>query len=164
MSDDPPSTSEAVPADPKTQVAEALTVHVPHNRALGLRFIEYRDGRVTVGLPYSERLVGNPLTRVLHGGAITALMDATCGTAVFMRLREPAPIATLDLRIDYLRPATPDLEVYARAECFRVTHHVAFVRCETFHPGAESDLVAVANGTFIISRDRTFSGRKRNKS
>jgi uncharacterized protein (TIGR00369 family) len=131
-----------------------MTEFIPHHRALGLRFVEHREGRITVALPWSEKLVGNPMTRVLHGGAITALLDTTCGTAVFVKLSEPIPIATLDLRIDYLRPATPELEVHARAECFRVTSNVAFVRCEAFHPGHEADLVAVANGTFIIFRGK----------
>lgn len=143
----------------RARIAEGLVDYVPHNRALGLRFVDAAGGAVTVALPYDEKLVGNPLTGVLHGGAITALMDATCGTAVFFKLREPIPIATLDLRIDYLKPATPGLPVHARAECFKVTQNVAFVRCEAYHPGTERDLVAVANGTFIITRSRSFGGK-----
>jgi uncharacterized protein (TIGR00369 family) len=131
-----------------------MAAFVPHNRALGMSFVGRAGGRVTIALAYDEKLVGNPATRVLHGGAITALMDATCGMAVFIKLREPVPIATLDLRIDYLRPATPDLPVHAGAECFRMTRNVAFVRCMAFHPGAEDALVAVANGTFIVSPGR----------
>jgi uncharacterized protein (TIGR00369 family) len=144
-----------------SDVARTLSSFVPHNQALGIRFVEIRDGKATLALPYDGKLVGNPLTRVLHGGAITALMDATCGISVFLKLREPFPIATLDLRIDYLRPATPDEEVHARAECFRITEHVAFVRCEAFHPHTEADLVAVANGTFIITRKRPKRGERK---
>jgi uncharacterized protein (TIGR00369 family) len=156
--------SEAKPAsglDPevRAKIAEGLVGYVPHNRALGLRFEDAADDSVTIALPYDEKLVGNPLTGVLHGGAITALMDATCGTAIFFRLREAIPIATLDLRIDYLKPATPHLEVYARAECFKLTQNIAFVRCEAYHPGAERDLVAVANGTFILTRSRPRKGK-----
>jgi uncharacterized protein (TIGR00369 family) len=135
-------------------VLESMVGFVPHNRALGMKFVALDGGRVTVALPYDAKLVGNPVTRVLHGGAITALMDATCGLSVYLKLREPIPVATLDLRIDYLRPATPDQTVHARAECFKLTRNVAFVRCETFHPDAEGDLVAVANGTFIRSPGR----------
>ena len=153
--------SSDAPLEPPAaaRMSEAIAVHVPHNQALGIRFIRAGDGTVTLALPYDAKLVGNPITRVLHGGAITALLDATCGTAVFLKLREPIPIATLDLRIDYLRPATPDKEIYARAECFRTTENVAFVRCEAFHPDAEDDKVAVANGTFIISRGKAYGAR-----
>jgi uncharacterized protein (TIGR00369 family) len=144
--------------EPSTQsgLLTSMASLVPHNRALDMSFIGREDGRVTIALPYHAKLVGNPVTRVLHGGAITALMDATCGMAVFIKLREPVPIATLDLRIDYLRPATPDQVVHATAECFKLTRNVAFVRCEAFHPGG--DLVAVANGTFIVSPGRPNEG------
>ena len=154
--------SAEAPLDPdlEMRISEAIALHVPHNRALGMRLVSASSGRVTLALPYDERLVGNPLTRVLHGGAITALLDATCGTAVFLKLREPIPVATLDLRIDYLRPATPDQEVHACAECFRATHHVAFVRCEAFHPDAPEDRVAVANGTFMVFREKRFGSRR----
>jgi len=170
MSDAPQRPAD--PADPAadpvlmSRIAEGLASFVPHNRAIGLRFLECVDGAVTVVLPWDQKLVGNPLTRVLHGGAITTLMDATCGTAVFVRLREPIPIATLDLRIDYLKPATPEKEVHARAECFKITQNVAFVRCETYHPpadGAGRDLVATATGTFIIFRGQTMGRRRRSK-
>lgn len=150
----PPAAPPRVREPRAAKIARGMTEFIPHNAALGLRFVGVEEGRVTVALPYSEKLVGNPLTRVLHGGVITALLDTTCGTAVFLKLPEPTPIATLDLRIDYLRPATPDLEVHARAECFRVTANVAFVRCEAFHPGREGEIVAVANGTFILFRGK----------
>jgi uncharacterized protein (TIGR00369 family) len=157
--------SAEVPPDTalEASISEAIMQHVPHNRALGVRFVRAERGRVTLALPYDERFAGNPLTRVLHGGAITALLDATCGIAVFLKLAEPLPVATLDLRIDYLRPATPDKEIHARAECFRITPQVAFVRCEAFHPDEERDgtLVAVANGTFIISRGAASEPKER---
>jgi uncharacterized protein (TIGR00369 family) len=142
------------PAHPLHNFIQTLTHFVPHNQALGIRFVSMTEGRVTLALPYDEKLVGNPVTGVLHGGAITALLDASCGLAVFAKLAQPAPIATLDLRIDYLRPATPGQAVHARAECFKVTRTIAFVRCEAFHEGGEADGVAVANGTFMV-----FGGR-----
>lgn len=169
MSGDPPpetSTSPAPARDPEleAQIAETVIGFPPHNRALGLRFLSSDRGRLTVVLPYDAKLVGNPLTRVIHGGAITALMDATCGAAVFLSLGEPVPVATLDLRIDYLKPAKPDLEVHATAECFKMTQNVAFVRCEAYHPGTERDLVAVANGTFMIFRSQSLLGKRKKKT
>ena len=155
----PAAAGEPDEAEIASRISESIASLVPHNRALGIRFVECRDNKVTLGLPYHEKLVGNPLTGVIHGGAITTLADATCGTAVFVKLRLPVPIATLDLRIDYLKPARPKEEIFARADCFKVTQNVAFVRCEAFHPGAEQDLVAVANGTFMIFRGKGGGGR-----
>lgn len=136
-------------------VAAGVAELVPHNRALGIKLVGLSEEGVTLGFPWNEKLIGNPDNRVLHGGAITALMDATCGTAVILALLEPVPIATLDLRIDYLKPARPDQDVHARARCFKVARNVAFVRCEAFHPDDPKDLIAVANGTFMIFRGKT---------
>ena len=133
---------------------ELITQFVPHNQALGIRFVSGGQGCVTLALPYDAKLVGNPLTGVIHGGAITAMLDAACGIAVISKLDSPMLVATLDLRIDYLRPATPKLEVQARAECFKVTRQVAFVRCEAFQEGVEDGAVAIANGTFMVFRGR----------
>jgi uncharacterized protein (TIGR00369 family) len=133
---------------------EAIEEQVPHNRALGLQFVGVSGQRVAVRLPYDPKLIGNPMTGVIHGGAITSLMDATCGTAVFIKLMLPIPVATLDFRIDYLKPAKPGVAVIASAECIKLTERVAFVRCESHHEGDEHDVIAVANGTFMVFRDK----------
>jgi uncharacterized protein (TIGR00369 family) len=123
---------------------------VPHNRALGIEVVSLEPAYATMRLPYAAHLVGNPETGVIHGGAISSLMDACCGAAVFMALVEPVPIATLDLRIDYLRPATPPNPVLAKAHCYRVARSVAFVRCVAFHDD-EDDAIASASGTFMLA-------------
>ena len=130
---------------------------VPHNQALGLSITALADRFAAMQLPYRADLVGNPETGVLHGGAISALMDACCGAAVFMSLVHPAPIATLDLRIDYIRPATPGETVHAEAHCFKVTKNVAFVRGVAFHVDKD-DPVATATGTFMLSTQSKREG------
>ena len=148
--------------EPKAEILarlqDAFAGLVPHNRALGLTMVDYDRalGAATLSLPYRPELVGNPDTGVLHGGAITSLLDATCGAAVFIKLWSPTPVATLDLRIDYLRPATPGQAVVARAECHRLTANVAFVRATAFHEGL-SDAVATAAGTFMVGTRGQFA-------
>jgi uncharacterized protein (TIGR00369 family) len=109
---------------------------------------------VSVALPYADFLVGNPETGVLHGGAVTTLIDATCGSAVFLKLGRLTRVATLDLRIDYLRPARPGRAIVARAGCYKLTRSVAFVRALA-HDGDDADPVASAQGTFIIMEEGT---------
>ena len=144
------------PSDRAAQVARLAQLNrsfhqvVPHNRALGLEMVALEDGEARMRLPYRLDLIGNPETGVLHGGAITSLMDAACGAAVFMKLRAPVPIATLDLRIDYLRPAEAGREVLAHGVCYRVTRHVAFVRGVAYHAD-EDDPIASAAGAFMLS-------------
>ena len=124
--------------------------YVPHNRALGIEVVELALASSTMRLPYDPRLVGNPETGVLHGGALSALMDACCGAAVFMALPTPLPIATLDLRIDYLKPATAGLAITAQARCFKVTRSVAFVRGVAFHEDPD-DPIAAGAASFMLA-------------
>ena len=84
-------------------------------------------------LEWREELVGNPETGVLAGGPLTAMIDSCCGMSVATMLKEPKPFATLDLRIDYVRPATPGKAVIAEAECYRITRSVAFTRAFAHH-------------------------------
>lgn len=133
---------------------------VPHNLALGLELVDVGDARAELRLPYDEKLIGNPETGVLHGGAISAVMDACCGAAVFQALSRPMAIATLDLRIDYLKPATPGRDVIARAHCYKVTRHVGFARGLAFHDD-ESDPIAFCVATFMLgTRGTALNTRK----
>lgn len=126
---------------------------VPHNHALGMQIESMERGAAVFRLPYRADLVGNPETGVLHGGVVTALLDACSGAAVFTALPRLSPIATLDLRCDFLRPAEPRRELVARAECYRLTRNVAFTRAVAHH-GDPSAPVAAAAGTFMLSTKR----------
>lgn len=122
---------------------------VPHNDALNLKALDCGPGMAVIALPWAEHLVGNPETGVLHGGAITSLLDACCGASVFLKMMSPQPIATLDLRIDYLKPATPHRDVIAKAECYKIGKNVAFVRALAYHD--IDDPIASAAATFMLS-------------
>lgn len=135
---------------------------VPHNRALNLKYISAKGGDARFSLPYAEHLVGDPRTGVMHGGAITTLIDSTCGAAVLTKLRMPAPIATLDLRIDYLKPAPAGKDVTAHAVCYKLTSNVAFVRGIAYCDDAD-DPIASAAGSFMVSTRGRSSGQKSKK-
>lgn len=124
---------------------------IPHSRALGMVLETLGDGRAVVSMPYDTRFVGDPATGVLHGGAVSALMDTASGAAVMCHHAAPASTATLDLRIDYMRPATPGQRITARAECHHVTRSVAFVRV-TAHDADDDRPVAMGTGAFTLDR------------
>ncbi|HEY5951631.1 MAG TPA: hotdog fold thioesterase [Kofleriaceae bacterium] len=123
--------------------------HIPHNKALGMKVLEFKRAEAVFQLPYDAKLVGNPDTGVLHGGAISALLDACSGASVFAALTEWSPIATLDLRIDYLRGGDPGRDITCRAHCYRVTRNVAFTRAVAYHDD-ETDPIATSAGTFML--------------
>ena len=122
---------------------------IPHNKALGIKVVTFQRAEAIFELPYDEKLVGNPDTGVLHGGAITALLDACSGASVFAALTEWQPIATLDLRIDYLRAGEPGQAIVCRATCYKTTRNVAFTRAVAYHDD-EADPIATSAGTFML--------------
>jgi uncharacterized protein (TIGR00369 family) len=124
---------------------------IPHVAELGMETVHAARGMAIMKLPYQERLVGNPDTGVIAGGAVTTLIDTVCGLAVITAPDEPSRVATLDLRIDYLRPAAPKRDLFARAEVYKLTRHVAFLRAEAYEDDPR-DLVAAASGTFMFVR------------
>lgn len=139
------------------RLSAAFSGLVPQNNALNLSLVDFdRSGMAMMKLPYRADLIGNPDTGVLHGGVITTLLDATSGAAVFMKLWDTTPIATLDLRIDYLKPAQPPKDVIARAECLKLTRQVAFVRAVAYHEDP-ADPIAAASGTFMITHKGQFA-------
>ena len=122
----------------------------PHADALGLSLVSIEKGRGVMAAPWREELVGDPETQVIASGVVTALIDHTCGLAINSAIGEPMPIATLDLRIDYLRPAAPRTGVTAEAHAYRLTRTVGFVRAEAWDV-ERGDLVATAQAAFMLN-------------
>lgn len=125
---------------------------LPHSRALGMQLDRLAGGEAVVSMPWDSRFVGDPLTGVIHGGAVSALMDTASGVAVFSHPVGVRSTATLDLRIDYMRAATPGQRVTAHAVCYHVTRSVAFVRVTATDEDSDRPPVATAAGAFTIER------------
>lgn len=135
-----------------TEFAQMFVDRVPQLRALAIAFVGVdAEGKATIKLPYDEKLVGFPDTGVLAGGAIYTLMDSVAGIAVFAALGAYMPAATLDLRIDYLKPAMPGEDVFGEARCYKLTRNVAFVRGRAHHGDAERPIAHIT-GTFFLDR------------
>lgn len=113
-------------------------------------------GRSRMRLPYSKKLIGNPDTGVVHGGVITGFLDQCCGTAVGSMLTEPRSFATLDLRIDYMKPARPGAEIIFEGQCLKIAREVAFTRAFAFHESID-DPIAIATATFMFAAAPSMS-------
>jgi uncharacterized protein (TIGR00369 family) len=133
----------------KYALVAGFAKNVPQNAALGIKVVLIARAEAVFELPYADHLIGNPDTGVIHGGVITTLLDGISGCAVLAGLDKLEPLATLDLRIDYLKPATPNRSVFAKATCYHITKNVAFTRAVAYHDD-ESDAIAHSVGTFML--------------
>jgi uncharacterized protein (TIGR00369 family) len=119
-----------------------------HGAAVGIAYHDHGEDWVELALPWRAELVGMAETGVLASGPIVSLMDMATSLAVWMKLGAFRPQATLDLRVDYLRPAIPGRSVIGRGSCYRITRSIAFVR-GIAHDGDPDDPVANVTGTFM---------------
>jgi uncharacterized protein (TIGR00369 family) len=134
---------------------------IPFNRVLGLKITSLKPDGVTGRIDMRPELIGHFVSNRLHGGVISAGLDATAGVAVMaaigarhmdetpvQRLHRFGKLGTIDLRIDYLRPATGD-HFELRANVLRLGSRVATARMEFL--GADGTLLASGAAAYIVS-------------
>ena len=130
----------------------------PHMRDIGLQIVSVDSARGTMVLPPRDDWLGDPQRGLMHAGPLIVLADSACGIAVGAALpSRNVTYATLDLRLDWLRPATMQKAVYSEAHCYRLTRSVAFIRAEVWQDD-RSQPVASVQSAFMLgtpSRART---------
>ena len=133
--------------DPKLFTSYAA--RVGHGGALGMHYVGHGEDWVELGLDYQEKLVGVAATGVVASGPIISLIDMAASMAIWVKLDTFRNQATLDMRVDYLRPATPGKCIIGRGECYAATRSIAFAR-GVAHDGDPSDPVAHVVATYMF--------------
>lgn len=122
-----------------------------HTHTLGFKLESVDGEKVRLRAPYKPEFVGDPLTGVLSGGLVSTLLDHVSGLSVWLALDQFQSIATLDLRVDYMRAAAPGRDLIAEAHCYRLNRTMAFVRAWAFEDDP-SDPVAASQAAYIIHK------------
>ena len=137
---------------PLTEMASRFVAQLTQCQKLKLKVLEGSDKHVLIELPYDPQLIGYPDTGVIHGGVITTLMDTASGCAVVCSIFDKCDLLeispTLDLRVDYMKPAEPHKPVYGHAQCYKLSSSVAFTRAIAYQDSID-DPIAHAVGSFM---------------
>lgn len=121
---------------------------IRHSRVCGMQIDAVESGRAQASLPYRDQWLGDPERGLVHTGVVSSLIDSVCGLAALSAMTPAERVATLDLRIDYLRPALPKQTLHARAECYRLTRTIAFVRAMAWQ-NSETEPCAASQASFM---------------
>ncbi len=127
---------------------------IPHSQELGMRSHKADPAHAIISVAYQDSLIGDPETGVIHGGVVTTVLDNACGLAAMTHPDLKGMVATLDLRVDYMRAAKPGLTLWTECECYRLTRSVAFCRGVAYDETSD-DPIATATGAFMITAAKT---------
>ncbi|HLI67511.1 MAG TPA: PaaI family thioesterase [Caulobacteraceae bacterium] len=148
------------PEEPMSDAAPNELAYRGTALSLAMGFETLTDQRCAMRAPFRDNLVGDPADGALAGGVIFALLDQTCGMAVGLVMRERAEaegrmpgfggMATLDFRLDHIRPPRPGCAVTGEAECLRIAGDVAVVRGWAYEDDP-ADPIAAAQAAFMLT-------------
>ena len=116
---------------------------------MALKIEEVSTEAVQVRMPFNPDFCVDADQTLLHGGILTALLDSVFGLANFVGIEGVSTMATLDLRVDYLRPAR------SRAHCYRKTRHIAFNSGSIWFDNHVDDEIARGTASFALTRGKT---------
>jgi uncharacterized protein (TIGR00369 family) len=130
---------------------EFFANEIPFNKFLGMTLAEMRDGFARLELPFRPEFIGDARRPALHGGVISTLIDTAGGAATFTKIAMEDYCSTIDLRVDYLLPGSPEL-LCAEATVLRIGNRVSAVDIRAFHPSAPERTVATGKGVYSVYR------------
>lgn len=130
-------------------ILRIMEEHVPFNKFLGIRGEAASEGKCVLLLPVRAEFVGDRLRPALHGGVLSALIDTAGGLAAWTALLPGETVSTVDLRVDYLEPASLGGPLRACAELVRKGNRVCHVRISLSQDGV---LVAEGRGVYNIHK------------
>ncbi|MFV1957312.1 MAG: PaaI family thioesterase [bacterium] len=133
------------------ELKKFMTNKIPFNEFLQLEVEELKEGYARLKLPFRSEFVGDVRRPALHGGIISTLIDVCGGAAVWTHFTVEDGIATIDIRVDFLRPG-PDDDLVAESEVVRVGNRVAVVNTTVFTSKNKDTIIAEGRAAYNIRR------------
>jgi len=135
------------------QIVELFNHHVPLHLYLGISITHLEDGFARIQLPYRDEFIGDPRRPALHGGLISTLADTCGGAAVWSKLQPDERVSTVDLRVDFLRPARPE-SLVCEATCIRLGNMVGVTEMRVFSESYVERIVATGKAVYNVNRPK----------
>ena len=123
---------------------------IPFNTFLGMKVDKLDEGFARLRVPYFENLIGDPVRPALHGGVVSTLADTAGGIAAFTSVGPGDVLSTVDLRVDYLRPAALQ-DLVAEARVLRTGNRMVVCDIAVFHDDPDHR-VATGKGVYNVKR------------
>lgn len=138
------------------QIKEYLTTVfeelIPFNKFLGMKLIDINENFAKAKLPFRKEFIGDPRANRLHGGISATFMDVIGGIAAMTVLESvDDKIATVDMRVDYLRPGKAE-DIFAESKIIRKGSRLVVTEMKLFHESAQKKLIATAKGVYSIKK------------
>jgi uncharacterized protein (TIGR00369 family) len=140
-----------IPPEVMREIVERM---IPFNRYLGIELGRVEPGFARLEVPFRPELIGDPVRPALHGGVLSALIDACAGAALWTRAEPTDRVSTIDLRVDYLRPGEQE-RIVAEAHVVRLGGRIGVVDVRVFHPSAPERTIATGKGVYNVKRAKT---------
>ena len=138
------------------QLRELFEEKIPFNKLMGLKLLEASQGKASMRFDFRDELIGNFELGILHGGVISAALDVIGAWAVLSAFADSGPlvgIGTVDLRVDYLRPAGGEYFI-CTGTVMRPGRILASTRMELAND--QGVLCAIGTAIYRLSREEKF--------
>jgi len=136
----------------KKMFIDVVENKIPMAKLIGVKVIEINEGYVKLLFPYSENFIGDPRTKRLHGGFTATAIDLAGGVASMTFMTSPDDdVATIDMRIDYLRPGKAK-DIIAEGKVLSKRRRSIVTEMTIYHPDDKTKIIAIGRGVFSIKR------------
>jgi uncharacterized protein (TIGR00369 family) len=164
MNEGAPPKGEYGQGDDALERVQAMTRWTPQGRALGIEVIKLEGAKVWGRVPYKPELIGAPETGIIAGGVITTFLDQISGMAAVLAMREPSIVATIDIRIDYMRGAEPGRDVLTEAHCYKIGKNVAFVHAIAYEDSTDNPIAHAASAFMLNTQSKVGANQREKKT